>query len=601
MTWPILTVAMRDEADVVVARQRARRIAELLGFDKQDQIRIGTAVSEIARNAVNYGGGGRVEFRVEDDAAPQIFSIRISDTGPGVADLDAVMEGSYRSPSGMGLGIVGARRLMDVFDIRSSADAGTVVMLGKRFSRRQPPVTVQTIGDVAARLTRERAGDPLAEIREQNQELLRSLNEVQLRQDELAALNAELEDTNRGVVALYAELEEKAEQLKAASELKSRFLSNMSHEFRTPLNSVLALSRLLLDRVDGPLTQEQERQIGYIRKAAENLTELVNDLLDLAKVEAGKIDVRPVSFTLDELFGGLRGALKPLQTSEAVNLVFEEPSRGIPALHTDEAKVSQILRNFISNALKFTEAGEVRVSASLEGASGRIVLSVRDTGIGIAPEHQGSIFEEFVQVENRLQGRAKGTGLGLPLSRRLAELLGGEVRLESAPGQGSTFELALPMVYGSAEPLAVGPAPVRMRVLVIDDEEAFRYVLRHLVDGAGYEIVEAQDGVEGLNKAREVRPDAIILDLHMPRLDGFAVLDALAADPQTAAIAVAVSTSSLLGSDQRRRLAHARAILPKSTLSRESVATFLRDVSAAGVRHTEAGPLAAPAVTTGAF
>ncbi|MDQ4134915.1 MAG: ATP-binding protein, partial [Pseudomonadota bacterium] len=346
MTWPILTVAMRDEADVVVARQRARRIAELLGFDKQDQIRIGTAVSEIARNAVNYGGGGRVEFLVEEDAVPQNFLVRISDTGPGVADLDAVLEGRYLSPSGMGLGIVGARRLMDGFDIRSSPGAGTVVTLGKRLSRRQAPVTRQTIRDLAARLTRERAGDPLAEIREQNQELLRSLSEVQSRQDELAALNAELEDTNRGVVALYAELEEKAEQLKAASELKSRFLSNMSHEFRTPLNSVLALSRLLLDRVDGALTQEQERQIGYIRKAAENLTELVNDLLDLAKVEAGKIDVRPVSFSLDELFGGLRGALKPLQTSEAVSLVFEEPPRGIPALHTDEAKVSQVLRNF---------------------------------------------------------------------------------------------------------------------------------------------------------------------------------------------------------------------------------------------------------------
>jgi signal transduction histidine kinase/CheY-like chemotaxis protein len=443
---------------------------------------------------------------------------------------------------------------------------------------------VQTVRDVAARLTRERAGDAFAEIREQNQELLRSLGEVQARQDELAALNAELEDTNRGVVALYAELEEKAEQLKAASELKSRFLSNMSHEFRTPLNSVLALSRLLLDRVDGPLSQEQERQIGYIRRAAENLTELVNDLLDLAKVEAGKIDVRPVSFSIDDLFGGLRGSLKPLQTSEAVNLAFEEPPRGIPALHTDEAKVSQILRNFISNALKFTEAGEVRVSASLEGASGRIVFSVRDTGIGIAPEHQARIFEEFVQVENRLQGRIKGTGLGLPLSRRLAELLGGEVRLESAPGRGSTFQLVVPMVYGpggAAEPLPPDPAPARTRVLVIDDEEAFRYVLRQLIGGVGFEIIEAADGADGLRKARDEHPDAIILDLHMPRLDGYAVLEARAADPRTSRIAVAVSTSSLLGPEQRQRLARARAILPKNTLSRETVSTFLRDASVA--------------------
>jgi CheY-like chemotaxis protein len=301
-------------------------------------------------------------------------------------------------------------------------------------------------------------------------------------------------------------------------------------------------------------------------------------------VEAGKIDVRPVSFSLDELFGGLRGALKPLQTSEAVSLVFEEPPRGIPALHTDEAKVSQVLRNFISNALKFTETGEVRVSAALGDAPGRIVFSVRDTGIGIAPEHQTSIFEEFVQVENRLQGRAKGTGLGLPLSRRLAELLGGEVRLESAPGKGSTFQLVIPMVYGmggAAEPQAPGPMPARTRVLVIDDEEAFRYVLRQLIGGAGYEIIEAADGADGLRKARDEHPDAIILDLHMPRLDGYAVLEALAADPQTRRIAVAVSTSSLLGPEQRQRLVQARAILPKNTLSRETVSTFLRDASVA--------------------
>ncbi|MDQ4137177.1 MAG: ATP-binding protein, partial [Pseudomonadota bacterium] len=245
-----------------------------------------------------------------------------------------------------------------------------------------------------------------------------------------------------------------------------------------------------------------------------------------------------------------------------------------------------VLRNFISNALKFTETGEVRVSAALGDAPGRIVFSVRDTGIGIAPEHQTSIFEEFVQVENRLQGRAKGTGLGLPLSRRLAELLGGEVRLESAPGQGSTFQLVIPMVHGTngpAEPVAApGPAQARTRVLVIDDEEAFRYVLRQLI-GGGYEIIEAADGADGLRKARDEHPDAIILDLHMPVLDGYAVLDALAADPDTRRIAVAVSTSSVLGPDQRQRLAGARAILPKSSLSREAVSRFLREASVSDV------------------
>ena len=176
-------------------------------------------------------------------------------------------------------------------------------------------------------------------------------------------LNRELEDTNRGVVALYAELDERADHLRRADELKSRFLSNMSHEFRTPLNSILALSRLLLARSDGELTPEQEKQVHFIRKAAENLTELVNDLLDLAKVEAGKTVVTPVEFAVADLFGALRGMLRPLLVGDAVALVFEDAAGHAAELYTDEGKVSQILRNFISNAIKFTERGEVRVWA----------------------------------------------------------------------------------------------------------------------------------------------------------------------------------------------------------------------------------------------
>ena len=167
----------------------------------------------------------------------------------------------------------------------------------------------------------------------QNTELIASLTELRTRQDELVRLNTELEDTNRGVVALYAELDERAEQLRQASELKSRFLSNMSHEFRTPLNSILALSRLLMDRTDGPLTAEQERQVTYIRRSAESLTELVNDLLDLAKVEAGKLEIRPRYFTISELFGALRGVMKPLQQNDAVELIFEDADRLPGAVH----------------------------------------------------------------------------------------------------------------------------------------------------------------------------------------------------------------------------------------------------------------------------
>ncbi len=321
---PLLSLALGSEPDVVSARQRARQVAALLGFEGQDQVRVATAVSEIARNAIQYAGGGRVEFAVEGETLPQLLLVTVTDKGPGIRALKEILDGTYRSQTGMGLGIVGTRRLMDRFHIESAP--GRAPASGCARSCRGPAPLVD--GRAAARLADELARRParsaLEEVQLQNQELLRALDALRARQDDLLRLNGELEDTNRGVVALYAELDEKADHLRRADELKSRFLSNMSHEFRTPVNSVLALSRLLLDRVDGPLTPEQERQVSFIRKAAEDLTEIVNDLLDLAKVEAGKVVVRPTEFEVTNLFGALRGMLRPLLVSEHVQLLFDE-------------------------------------------------------------------------------------------------------------------------------------------------------------------------------------------------------------------------------------------------------------------------------------
>jgi PAS domain S-box-containing protein len=266
------------------------------------------------------------------------------------------------------------------------------------------------------------------------------------RQEELERLNQELEDINRGMLTLYTELDEKAKELRHADEMKTRFLSNMSHELRTPLSSILALSGLLLDRADGDLTSEQEKQVDFIRKSADALLELVNDLLDSAKIQAGKTDVHLVEFEAVNLFSALRGMLRSLLVNEAVRLVFEEPE-GVPLLYSDEGKVSQILRNFISNALKFTERGEVRLTARYDEDSGTVTFSVNDTGVGIAPQHQGRIFEEFTQLENPAQSQFKGTGLGLPLCCKLAKLLGGRIDLESEVGVGSKFSLTLPLRY----------------------------------------------------------------------------------------------------------------------------------------------------------
>ena len=267
---------------------------------------------------------------------------------------------------------------------------------------------------------------------------------------QLDALRVELDETNRGVVALYAELDAQAEQLRQATELKSRFLAYMSHEFRTPISSIRSIARLLMDRVDGPLTSEQERQVGFIQHQALEFAEMVDDLLDLAKVEAGRVEISAEWFEMVDLFHALRGMFKPVLTNPDVALIFEEP-RGIPKLYTDDRKLSQILRNFISNALKFTPKGEVRVVATAD-TPGYVTFRVSDTGIGIAPEYHGAIFQDYSQVSSPLQKRLRGTGLGLSLSKRLAELLGGSVGLDSAPGKGSTFHVTIPVVLGQATP-----------------------------------------------------------------------------------------------------------------------------------------------------
>lgn len=258
-----------------------------------------------------------------------------------------------------------------------------------------------------------------------------------------AALRDELEETNQGVLALYAELDIQAEQLRQASDLKSRFLSYMSHEFRTPLGSILSITSLLSDELDGPLSPEQHKQVAFVSTAARELSDMVDDLLDLAKIEAGRITISPAWFDMFDLFAALRGMFRPIVDASAVDLIFEEPV-GLPRLYTDDKKLAQILRNFISNALKFTLRGEVRVSARLEGRD-RIRFAVSDTGIGIAPELHASLFEDFTQVDSPLQKRLRGTGLGLSLCKRFAGLLGGEVGLESSPGRGSSFFVIIPL------------------------------------------------------------------------------------------------------------------------------------------------------------
>jgi signal transduction histidine kinase/DNA-binding response OmpR family regulator len=544
MNLNLLRMEIRREHDVVLARQRGRQVAAALKFDPQDQTRIATALSEIARNAFEYAGGGMVEFQVQ--RTPPALQISVSDKGRGIPNVSEILGGKYVSPTGMGLGLIGAKRLMDFFRIDTSSK-GTTVILGKNLSLRSAEMSKKDLDSLLSKIEVQGPQNAYEELQQQNQELLRALDELRARQLELAQLNRELDETNRGVVALYAELDDRADFLQRASELKSHFLSNMSHEFRTPLNSISALSQILLDRLDGELSGEQEKQVRFIKGSAQDLTDLVNDLLDLAKVEAGKVTIRPANFDVNTLFAALRGMLRPLLAqNSSVKLVFDDPDENIQ-IYSDEGKVSQILRNFISNALKFTERGEVRVSVS-RGTDNSISFSVADTGIGIYESDIERIFQEWTQIDGKLQKVAKGSGLGLPLSRKLAQLLGGNVQVKSHVGIGSTFTVIIPMSFAGQTEVVYVPDVKReldadkLPVLVVEDNREALFIYEKYLKGSRFQVVPASSIAEARAALRSFHPHAVLLDVLLQGEHSWDLLRDLKEDSATHDIPVYVVT-----------------------------------------------------------
>jgi CheY-like chemotaxis protein/signal transduction histidine kinase len=519
--------------------------------------------------------------------------------------LDEVDDNYFKVASGLG---EGSPRSIVVVPTSNDDQVNGVIELG--FLR---PLTEQDIEflelvsdnvgtSIEAARYRQRLQEVLAETQQLNEELqvqqeeLRTANEeleeqsriLKESQVHLETQQAELEQTNEQLAEqaqtladqrdaldrnneelniAQVELEARAEELQRSSKYKSEFLANMSHELRTPLNSSLILAKLLAENPAENLTGEQVKFAESIYSAGNDLLNLINDILDISKVEAGKLDMRPENSSVARLVEGLRGMFEPLALEKKLEFHVELQAGAPTMLYTDRQRLEQILKNLLSNAIKFTETGTVSMIVSRQPGAG-IVFTVRDSGIGIAPEQHESIFEAFRQADGTTNRRYGGTGLGLSISRDLAGLLGGSISVTSAPGQGSIFSLILPEQYVPqvesqydkpdaalqpaftpvlpmiAAPVAppAAPAPAaappfaddrdklpsgKRCILVIEDEVAFAKILYDLAHELGYHCLVAHAADDGFNLAAQFVPDAILLDMRLPDHSGLTVLQRL--------------------------------------------------------------------------
>ncbi|WP_416478116.1 hybrid sensor histidine kinase/response regulator [Streptomyces sp. LKA04] len=595
----VFTIALREAGDVVTLRRRTQAACRTLNLTGSPLVRMSTVVSEAGEHLL---GAAALTARLSlgERAGAAVLSLRFHWQGE-------------RQPAASLL--AAATRLLD--DCRTSrTDDGHQLVLEQRTTA--PPQSLPALADElrGALLATDGGTDFIEALRSQNRQLLAALEESQHQQDELQRLNTELEETNAGVlalyselageleetnsgvVALYADLEDKSRQLEQANQYKTRFWANVSHELRSPVNAVIALTRLLLAPEAEPLSAEQRQQVTLVHASGNTLLALVDELLDVAKAEAGRLEPHPVDTDLRALFHQLRGTLQSI-TQPGVHLRIPDYTQQ-STLVTDEVMLTRILRNVLSNALKFTTEGSVNVDVTERGTGPerRFRFRVRDTGVGIPPDEQKRVFEEFYQVPGQHQRGRTGTGLGLPYALRLTEALGGTLSLDSEPGRGTVVVIDIPALTpcllspgeeatttptgqepaGAPQPDPLG-APARplaeWSVVVIDDDPAFLAGFRPLIDGLVTSVTCVTDSTTAVDTVRRERPDVVILDLDMPALDGTEVRSRLAADPATAPIPVVVLTATDPGDVPVARLEPVRAVLDKGRLTPAGLAAAL--------------------------
>ena len=553
----LMSIPLLEEADIVTARRQAREISALLGFEAQEQTRIATAVSEIARNAATYGGGGRIEFAAVQAPRPGL-RVTVRDDGPGIANVERVLDGRFGSATGMGVGLSGTRRLMDDFAVETGS-SGTVVTFGKALPPGAAPVTAARIAEIGIMLAARGTADVNAELRLQNRELLESLAALTVKQEESERLNAELEATNRSVVAIYAELDEKAAQLAALNsgledrvtaavadyqavndalrqsqkmEAVGQLTGGIAHDFNNLLQIVVGNLELALRR----LPEEQARIRRAVNNAmlgAQRAATLTQRLLAFSRRQP----LQPRPLELNALVDGMSDLMRRT-LGEAVK-IETALSPGLWVVEVDDNQLENVVLNLAVNARDaMPVGGTLRIgtanSVVRQGEAGPevqpgdyVVLTVSDTGTGMSEQTMARVFEPFFTTKEA----GKGTGLGLSMVYGFVKQSGGHLKIESKLGRGTTLTLFLPRYRGEAVSDAVAPpdeaelARPEETVLVVEDDADVRAYSCDVLSELGYTVLSAPDGLTAVSLLEsDVRIDLVFTDIVLAgSMDGSAV------------------------------------------------------------------------------
>ena len=432
-------IYVRRESDIVKVRERVRRLAREMGFDPTTQIKITTAISEVTRNIYEYAKSGAITLSLCERGADFGLQVTARDDGPGIdeATLRSIMRGSYQSASGLGVGLAGTRKLMDEFDIQTKSGEGTRVTLVKWMPRGASAQVKARAEELRAQIGQDVEDSAVEELQQQNRDFVKMLAELEEKREQLEELNSQLNEANR-------ELNEANAKLRELADLREEFLALTTHDLRSPLTVISGVISFFTSGRLGELSPEQKNMVSMMERNTQSLIELVNDLLDASKLESGTMRLDVASIEVGALVKELRETMEPSAREKEIELAATIPP-DLPAVEADRPKLRRILLNLLSNALKFTQKNG-RIEIKVERMSERdLRISVSDTGVGIAPEDVERLFDKFEQARSRATRGEKGTGLGLYITRQLVELHGGEIKVESKLGHGSTFSFTLPI------------------------------------------------------------------------------------------------------------------------------------------------------------